>query len=241
MSSHPTLCTCGRRLASGSGRGYCSICYQRAAKAGLLPDVPKRTYKLSETDREEIRREHANGVPVDVLALRFGVAPQTILYHVRRSRPRAEPGLKVRAPTDPELWRPVLDSRFPGFEISTLGRVRRAHHGAWRVLDLSISSSSGHPYADVMTAENSTANTGWRRRRLFVANAVLTAFHGPPSSSDKRFALHRNGNRLDCRLGNLCWATKAETMIRREDRSLVGVGAASAEEGDRDRTAANGR
>jgi hypothetical protein len=35
-------------------------------------------------------------------------------------------------------------------------------------------------------------------------------FLGEPESEEHRYVMFKNGNKLDCRLENLCWATRSE-------------------------------
>lgn len=54
---------------------------------------------------------------------------------------------------------------------------------------------------------------GWaasRRRVLYVARTVLTAFRGPPPAeyAQQAVARYKDGNKANCRIGNLCWAPK---------------------------------
>ncbi|MDD1770970.1 MAG: NUMOD4 motif-containing HNH endonuclease [Methanomassiliicoccales archaeon] len=88
-----------------------------------------------------------------------------------------------------ERWLPTLLD--PRYEVSTLGRVRRAG----RVLKPHRSDSG---YLRVKTP-----------RVPLIHKAVLEAFVGP-APSRRHEAAHKNGRRLDNRLDNLEWKLKED-------------------------------
>jgi hypothetical protein len=106
-----------------------------------------------------------------------------------------------------ETWLPVPG--YPDYEVSDLGRVRSnrpfngipQHH---RILRPAIS----HGYPQV-TLHNGEPRRIWRVHRL-----VLLAFVGPcPPGQEVR---HGPGGKMDARLVNLCYGTRAENIADRE-------------------------
>lgn len=45
---------------------------------------------------------------------------------------------------------------------------------------------------------------------LYLHKIMADHFLGEPESEEHRYVMFRNGNKLDCRLENLCWATRSE-------------------------------
>lgn len=102
--------------------------------------------------------------------------------------------------TATEKWAPVhFDS---GYEVSTLGRVRRVNG---HVL-IARPNTSGYPAVNIA------------RRTYRVHRLVLEAFVGP--CPDGHQCCHSNGNRADNRLSNLRWDT---FMANIADRTLHGT------------------
>jgi hypothetical protein len=45
---------------------------------------------------------------------------------------------------------------------------------------------------------------------LYLHKIMADHFLGEPESEEHRYVMFKNGNKLDCRLENLCWATRSE-------------------------------
>lgn len=45
---------------------------------------------------------------------------------------------------------------------------------------------------------------------LYLHKIIADTFLGEPESEDSRYVMFKNGNKLDCRLENICWATRSE-------------------------------
>jgi hypothetical protein len=45
---------------------------------------------------------------------------------------------------------------------------------------------------------------------LYLHKIMAEHFLGEPESEEHRYVMFKNGNKLDCRLENLCWATRSE-------------------------------
>jgi len=97
-----------------------------------------------------------------------------------------------------EMWRPVPGHELAGYEVSTLGRIRRIY-----VVRDPVATQRG---ADGYTL---AAN-------IPIAAAVLGAFRGGRPGGQT--PLHRNGDQTDCRLANLEWGARAATKARRSTR-----------------------
>lgn len=89
----------------------------------------------------------------------------------------------------PEVWKPIPQSLY---EISSLGRVRRATTGG-----LLKPRDNGNGYLKVYLGT---------QREEYIHRLVCAVFHGPAPSADCH-ADHINAVRSDNRLLNLRWAT----------------------------------
>lgn len=98
-----------------------------------------------------------------------------------------------------ESWRSIPTA--PGYEASSLGRIRNAA----RMRPLSLNSNPQTGYLQFTTSSDG------RRKTHTVHRAVCAAFHGNPPSP-KHQAAHGNGDRADNRAVNLRWATRSENM-----------------------------
>lgn len=101
-----------------------------------------------------------------------------------------------------EQWLPV--SKFPQYEVSSLGRVRRTVSATCAKAGQFIQGhvgSKGYKYFN--------ATVDGKRKTLKFHRLVCETFHGPPPSP-KHVVAHCNGNRLDNRVSNLRWATTKE-------------------------------
>lgn len=45
---------------------------------------------------------------------------------------------------------------------------------------------------------------------LYLHKIIAEHFLGEPESEEHRYVMFKNGNKLDCRLENICWATRSE-------------------------------
>lgn len=108
-----------------------------------------------------------------------------------------------------EEWRII--SEFTHYEVSSLGRVRRATAGkctkVGRLRSLS-KTPTGYTYVSF---------TGARRS---VHRLVCVEFHGPPPSP-KREVAHNDGNRANNVASNLRWSSHRENM---KDIKIHGTG-----------------
>ena len=58
---------------------------------------------------------------------------------------------------------------------------------------------------------------------LYLHKIMADHFLGEPESEEHRYVMFKNGNKLDCRLENLCWATRSEiTRNTRKHHSKSG-------------------
>jgi hypothetical protein len=110
---------------------------------------------------------------------------------------------------DEEEWRPIEGQ--PGYEVSSLGRVRslervimrsngRPHPWPGRVL------KPGHTKIKTMIYQHVVLG---KKRSFFVHALVCAAFHGPRPSLKHEVA-HWDGDGWNCRSANLRWATHAD-------------------------------
>jgi hypothetical protein len=105
--------------------------------------------------------------------------------------------MKSTSTTPPETWRPIPTA--PGYEASSLGRIRNAARG--NVLSPSLNPETGYL--------QTTVSIKGRRKTHAVHRAVCAAFHGEPPTTGHQ-AAHGNGIRTDNRAENLRWATPSE-------------------------------
>jgi hypothetical protein len=104
-----------------------------------------------------------------------------------------------------EEWRPVPG--FPGYEASSIGRVR------------SLRNTVGRPRAEPVILKlrphsGGYLNVGMGNRTFYVHRVVLMAFTGAcPAGLD---ACHWNGDRKDNRVTNLRWATRRENLADKD-------------------------
>lgn len=107
---------------------------------------------------------------------------------------------------------PLLGWYGQSYEASNLGRIRRRATG--RVL---AASFSGADYLQVTLSACNVQTT------VRVHRAVLSAFCGPEPFENAE-AAHNDGNRANCRLDNLRWATSKENAadVSRHGRRAMG-------------------
>lgn len=122
---------------------------------------------------------------------------------------------------DSERWLPVVG--YEGlYEVSDLGRVRgldrwvESRPGRLRLIPgrLILAAPSNQGYLRVKLCRRG------RQVKISVHRLVLEAFIGPcPAAQEAR---HGPGGKLDNRVSNLCWGTKAENMAdQRRDGTLA--------------------
>lgn len=103
-----------------------------------------------------------------------------------------------------EEWRPV--DGYP-YEVSSLGRVRRTGKGqgakVGRILKGRV-SENGYQFVTLHI------HPGVNETR-YIHDIVCEIFHGPKPSPVHEVA-HGDGVRLNCKDGNLRWATRKENM-----------------------------
>lgn len=90
-----------------------------------------------------------------------------------------------------EVWVPIQD--FPGYSVSSFGRVRRDASG--RILRVKV-TQYGVPYVGLMR--------NWDQHQRSLALLVANAFLVPPSGAFDT-PINLNGNRFDCSIENLMW------------------------------------
>jgi hypothetical protein len=126
----------------------------------------------------------------------------------------------------PEEWRIIAD--FPDYEVSDLGRVRRATDAVWASRGCKrIRAPAGY----VLTP---CPARGYLQARLSVGGRVFSvgihvlvceAFQGP-RPSPLHEAAHGDGTRTNNRNSNLRWATRKENMADRDRHGRTKRGAA---------------
>lgn len=50
----------------------------------------------------------------------------------------------------------------------------------------------------------------YNNETLYLHKIIAETFLGSPESPDHKYVMLKNGNKLDCRLDNICWATRSE-------------------------------
>jgi hypothetical protein len=109
--------------------------------------------------------------------------------------------------TDPQFtlfteeWKEIPD--YPEYEVSNLGRVRRAIASSASPKGKILSVNNEHIYPSVTLCRNG------RRTPKNVHRLVALAFLGSPPI-DRPFVNHLNGNKADCRLSNLQYCSAKE-------------------------------
>jgi len=113
-----------------------------------------------------------------------------------------------------EDWKSI--DGFPGYQVSSLGRVQSFKNGDIFGKLLTPSRGSKSRRAIVTLYRN-----GKKQYRL-VARLVCEAFHGSPLTGQQ--AAHRNGNRLEDTRENLRWRTPKQNSAERDDHGTTARG-----------------
>lgn len=109
-----------------------------------------------------------------------------------------------------EEWRPIPSA--PAYEVSSLGRVRRATGGGSRAKIGRILKVRTDRHGYVRT--NLQVIPGGPPFARLIHQLVCEAFHGPKPSPTHEVA-HNDGDRTNNRIENLRWATPAENSADR--------------------------
>ena len=102
-----------------------------------------------------------------------------------------------------EEWRPIAD--FDDYEVSNMGRVRRATQGYRKPAGHILAQSSTYGYPTIKLTKDGK-QIGCRVNRL-----VCRAFHGDPPSFDHH-AAHKDNVRDNNMADNLRWAEPSSNM-----------------------------
>ena len=119
-------------------------------------------------------------------------------------------------PVPVEEWRPT--GGWPGYEVSDLGRVRRAVRGPGARVGYVLKPYPTHNgYLRVKLRRAGKSRNG----RVHVL--VCEAFHGPrPPDMEVR---HLDGTKTNNTVGNLCWGTKVENALDARAHGTISLGA----------------
>ena len=114
-----------------------------------------------------------------------------------------------------EEWRDI--EGFPGYQVSSLGRVRSLHYrqrekttGSYKILESNSVSTSG--YYTVVLCNNPN------KKRKTIHRLVASAFI--PNINNKEMIDHINHNKLDNNVSNLRWATRSENCLNHTRNTL---------------------
>lgn len=99
-----------------------------------------------------------------------------------------------------ERWLPIAD--WPGYEVSSFGRVRSFKHRIPLLIKQQI-ARNGYKTVGV-------SNSAAQQKSLMVHRVVCETFHGQPSPG--LVARHLNGDKLDNRAVNMGWGTYPENV-----------------------------
>lgn len=102
------------------------------------------------------------------------------------------------------IWSAVFDA--PGYEVSTEGGVRRVFDdGGFRTLKANV-GGRGYPVVSLRVGGKTVTKT--------IHRMVAFAFVGP-QPSPKHEVCHNDGNKLNCKVGNIRWGTKEDNAADR--------------------------
>ena len=102
-----------------------------------------------------------------------------------------------------EIWKNLEFIDCPGYEVSSLGRIRNIKKG--NILKGFLNRKS-HPYRQVILDVNGKAKS------FRVGRLVAMAFVENPDPINKLFVDHIDGDSLNDVVGNLRWVTASENM-----------------------------
>ena len=114
-----------------------------------------------------------------------------------------------------EEWRDI--EGFPGYQVSSLGRVRSLHYrqrekttGSYKILESNSVSTSG--YYTVVLCNNPI------KKRKTIHRLVASAFI--PNINNKEMVDHINTDKTDNNVSNLRWATRSENCLNHTRATL---------------------
>ena len=120
--------------------------------------------------------------------------------------------LKIETRPVAEKWKPI--PKFPNYEASNLGRIRRAIDCRTMLKGEFLKTPIDlHGYLKVSLSHKGKV------RHAQVHRIIAETWLGNPPTENHEVA-HNNGIRTDCRLENLRWATKKENA---QDRAAHGL------------------
>jgi hypothetical protein len=103
--------------------------------------------------------------------------------------------------TQVEIWKPITG--FDSYEVSNLGRLRRVLDGKLTLLKPEFHKQTGYLRANVWTK----GKRKHRKLHRVVAEAFIPNPHNKPEVN------HKNGDKKDCSVYNLEWATPSENIL----------------------------
>lgn len=106
-----------------------------------------------------------------------------------------------------EEWRSIPGYSVHGYEVSSLGRLRRNQSHSVRLFNPTIRNKRQGASGRYLRSE--IINDEGVSKTVFIHAQVARAFHGEAPLPDLQVA-HLNGNSLDNRKDNLVWATAQE-------------------------------
>lgn len=108
-----------------------------------------------------------------------------------------------------ETWAPLTAYLCPQYEISTKGRVRHERNRNIRAVSVNQYGTLFH------TLQEDSYNG--RRRTVPLAKAVALTFIGEPDEHiPSPTVIHKDGDKSNCELDNLCW--RSRSYARRYER-----------------------
>lgn len=117
-----------------------------------------------------------------------------------------------------EAWKPVVGFE-EFYEVSSLGRVRRARHAQYR----HGSSPGRHLKREIPKNGYPTVHlcANYRKKTARVHRLVCEAFHGPSLGREVR---HKDGVRTNAKASNLRWGTSSENREDARRHGTLAVG-----------------
>lgn len=175
------------QIAAQLGRTVSSVT-QAITKHGLSSQV---AVKWSDAERSTLRRMRAEGRTAREIGQALGRHLESVagmLSYLKLGR------CPIATPAEGELWKAI--PAFPGYEISSHGRVRNGK----TLRDMRL-GSDGSGYSQVMLP------TPQGRKTLKVHRSVLEVFGTAPSDPAAQIVNHIDGNKKNARIENLEWVT----------------------------------